>query len=85
MRIGARIALDDFIISGEIFMNKSIESFVKQLTYYEQINLLMSFYMSNDATLTRTEAYERAVIHWGDDNLVQKSIETMLSLGPTNR
>ncbi|MEY4664321.1 hypothetical protein [Weissella cibaria] len=66
-------------------MNEKIEKFVNSLTYYEQINLLMSYYMSNDAKLTRIEAYEQAIVHWGDDNSVQKSIETMIALGPTSR
>lgn len=66
-------------------MNEKIEKFVNSLTYYEQINLLMSYYMSNDAKLTRIEAYEQSVVHWGDDHSVQKSIETMISLGPTSR
>lgn len=66
-------------------MNEKIEKFVNSLTYYEQINLLMSYYMSNDANLSRTNAYEQAIVHWGDDNSVQRSVEAMISLGPISR
>lgn len=66
-------------------MNEKIEKFVNSLTYYEQIHLLMSYYMSNDSALNRVNAFKKATIHYGDEHILSKSLESMVSMGPTNR
>ncbi|MGK4144674.1 hypothetical protein AB0X56_05280 [Weissella paramesenteroides] len=66
-------------------MNTEIKNFVNQLTYYEQINLLMSYYMANDSSLTRVEAYNNAIIHIFDDDIMVNSLASLISMGPTNR
>lgn len=66
-------------------MEKIVDNFIDKLSYYEQINLLMCFYAANDASLSRVEAYEMATIHFGDERILQRSLESMISLGPTSR
>lgn len=62
-----------------------INDFINQLSYFEQINLLMSYYMANDANLTRVDAYEKATIHYFDDEVLTHSLRHMIFLGPTSR
>ena len=66
-------------------MDERIEKFIASLSYYEQINLLISYYMSNDADLTRVEAYERAIINYTDENLLVYSLSSIISFGPVSR
>lgn len=70
---------------GTVIMDERIETFITSLSYYEQINLLISYYMSNDADLTRVEAYERAIIHYTDENLLAYSLSSIVSFGPVSR
>lgn len=57
-----------------IIMNKT--------TYFQMINLMITYYMANDQTLSRKEAYEKATVEWSNEKNKTYIIESIFNLGP---
>lgn len=62
----------------------SVSEFVDGMTYNQQINFLISFYMANNQKLSRPEAFEKATLEW-ENEITKKCLTQMLELGPVLR
>ncbi len=62
--------------------SKQIEQFIENLTYWQKINLMMSYYMTT-SSFNREDCYDRALDNVSKDDEVIYAFEKMINLGPT--
>lgn len=55
---------------------------INKTTYFQMINLMITYYMANDHGLSRKEAYEKAIVEWSDKENKKNIIESIFNLGP---
>lgn len=62
--------------------SKQIEQFIENLTYWQKINLMMSYYMTT-SSFNREDCYDQALDNVSKDDEVIYAFEKMINLGPT--
>ena len=62
--------------------SKQIEQFIINLTYWQKINLMMSYYMI-PSSFNCEYCYEQALENVSKDDEVIYAFEKMINLGPT--
>ncbi|TOZ04122.1 hypothetical protein DIS14_08325 [Leuconostoc pseudomesenteroides] len=61
--------------------NNYITDFAKSLSYFEQINLLITIFQSENQ-ISRKEAYERALVQVADEKFIEYKLKQIIQMGP---
>lgn len=64
---------------------KDIKEMIQKLSYNQRLNFLISYFMANDKTLNRVDAYEQALLEVCEDEQFDFYFMQMLELGPILR
>lgn len=60
----------------------NISNFVNSLDYFEQINLLITFFQA-DKGLSRKEAYNEALDKVSEEGFIEYKLKQAIKMGPT--
>ena len=60
----------------------NISSFINSLDYFEQINLLITFFQANEG-LSRKEAYSEALDKISEEGFIEYRLKQAIKMGPT--
>jgi len=60
----------------------NISSFVSSLDYFEQINLLITFFQADEG-LSRKEAYSEALDKVSEEGFIEYKLKQAIKMGPT--
>lgn len=60
----------------------NINSFVNSLDYFEQINLLITFFQADEG-LSRKEAYSEALDKVSEEGFIEYKLKQAIKMGPT--
>ena len=62
-----------------------IKKITKKLSYHQRINFLISYFMANDKSLNRVDAYEQALLEVCENEKFDFYFIQTLELGPVLR
>jgi hypothetical protein len=65
--------------------DKDIEELIQKLSYNQRVNFLISYFMANDKSLNRVDAYEQALDEVCEDEKFNFYFIQTLELGPVLR